>query len=724
MATEHEIDRMVVRLVGNQEDYQKMLKDVEKQTANSAKYAEEQGSKISKAFNAAFKVATGMVVAGGAVSAPLGKGAADFSEYGKGIREIVRETEKASKQAAELQKQLLSNTEAYKDLGKAIKLTEEQASVFRLMSERSEVSLEDLIKTVKIGSAEYEIWRKQAEKFGLVLSKDQVKAANELGASWSRVKDSMKGLWTQIGVAVAGNFKELNDLIVGIVTWAIKWVKENKELIGTIAGVASKVAMVGTGLVAVLSAVSAIAPLVIPITAAIAAGALAWKNYGEGLKEAYNVVVAYGRQILDYTNKITTGIFDAIKAGNLALAVEVLWSGIKVAWIKSLSEVSKLTNERFAAIFDSLAAGNWKNIIEAMWLEIKATWLKGVDFLDDYWDKLSDGFDAACTVVMQTWNTTLRYIEDRLKGASAGISAFLNLINPALGSAVGSLGSMVPVTDAEGLNKGLDADLEKRRAERKSELLQREVLIKNEIAALDARRSELEAEGNKAAAEKLKKEEEILNAALARAEAERKVAEATAASGAATHDAVTEARRLAEIDLDRERQRQGYTSQYDPIEAYRESLKKLNYAFNESEKGGKVFQRAIMDIKEQMIQGQLKFNLEFGVTGLDVVRAGTREYRQLMEGAMENQMRREEEARAMREVAERDAADAAKKKKADEEAAAAGGPAPAGEGPPPEAVASAADATIKGLPILERIAISSEKLSDRPVVQLEPLGLA
>jgi len=144
MATEHEIDRMVVRLVGNQEDYQKMLKDVEKQTEESAKFAEKQGGLIARAFNNAFKAAQGGMSTFGSAfqnfgdtlkgpqeqqKATMGKAAMDFSDYGKSIKDLVRETEKAAKEAEELKKRIVGNTEAFKDLKKVVKLTEEETQV-------------------------------------------------------------------------------------------------------------------------------------------------------------------------------------------------------------------------------------------------------------------------------------------------------------------------------------------------------------------------------------------------------------------------------------------------------------------------------------------------------------------------------------------------------------------------------------------------------------------
>lgn len=451
MATEHEIDRMVIRLIGDQDEYQKMLEDVEKQTEESASWAEKQGSRIAEAFNKAFRSAQGMMssvgsimqksgsasMAGGAaISAPLGKAALDFSEYGKSIADLVKQSERSAKEAAELKKGILEGTEAFKELSKVIKLSTEEAAVFNTMSRRTGESVEELTKTIKTNSAEYETWRKEAEKFGLVLGEDAIKDAKDLAESWVRVKQALSGMWAQAGAVIAKGFKEWNDLIIGVVTWTTRWIKENKELIDTVAKTAEKLMIVGGALVAVGTALTTISTVLGPLTAMIAAGATAWlawdtatgkflqgsatqlwEQYGESIKSAYDTTVEYGRQIIAYTDKILTGVFDAVKAGNLELAVEILWSGVKVAWVTSIDELDKITSERFGAIFQNLAAGNWKSALEAALNEVLLLW-----------NKLLLAVDPIFTQILNRANSTWTAIVNGLDSAWVEIQNIVGMI--------------------------------------------------------------------------------------------------------------------------------------------------------------------------------------------------------------------------------------------------------------------------------------------------------
>lgn len=782
MATEYEVDRMVVRLIGDQKSYQKMLQDVEKQTKQSADWAEQQGSRITNAFTKAFKSAQGMIASVGssfqqagtasmagaaAIQAPLGKAALDFSEYGKSIKDMTVESEKAAKKAAEMKRWVLEGTQAYRDLSKIVKLNIEQSATFRLMSERTGESVEDLTKTIKTNSAEYAIWRKEAEKFGLVLSKDQVKAADDLAESWLRVKEAGKGMWSQVGSAVAKGMTEWNKIIEGTVTWITRWVEKNQKLIATISEVSFKVMVLGGALTAVGTVLTSVSALLGPIVTAVVAGAAAWlawdtatgkflqgsalqawEQYGETAKKVANQVMEYGRQILAFTDKVMTGVFNAVKAGNLGLAVDILWSGAKVAWIKSLNEINRLTGEKLSGIFDNLAAGNWKSAMEAAVTEIAIIWNRLLQLIDPVftdlmniasktWTDIVNSLDTAMVEVQNTfgavaawfedvaqnvmskwegvktyfaglagfisglWESTfgkmmavvsfftqsiptiLGNVKDFLEGFLAGlgpglastitlpIKAALKAFKGVAGSApnidnllegikaagtVAAPGAAQAIATAEsemaraiGMNptnvttaqdvertaaQGRKNDLAQRtggrstQADREADqrtldMVNRMVEYKKQIDELEVRRAELEAKGKTDAAERLRIEQEKLETSLKQAEAEAKKNDAERANGRRAEE---EAIRLAELNEEatqRITRQEQYKEQYDPVFKYMKDLKQLNAAFKESERSAKVYQLALKELKQELVQRSLALEINVSMTGLDSVTYGS-----------------------------------------------------------------------------------------------------
>lgn len=873
MALEHEIDRMVVRLVGNQEDYQKMLKDVEKQTEESAKWAEEQGSKISQAFSKAFKTAQGMIssvgsttqkigmasgAAGGAVSAPMAKAALDFSEYGKSIRDLVYQSEEAAKKAEFLKKRVMANTEAYKELAKVIKLTEKQASVFKVMSDRTGISVHELSKTIKTNSAEFETWRKEAEKLGLVMGKEAVKSANDLAESWVKLKQSLSGMWSQLGSVVAGNLKSLNELIIGITTWTIKWIRENKELISTVAGVAQKLVYVGAVLTAVGTAITTISTFLGPLVALVTAGAAAWlawdtatgkflqgsaidlwDQYIGKISDVVSKVMEYGRQIVDHVDSTMRGVFDAVKAGNLELAVEILWAGVKVAWITALSELDRITGEMFSGIFQSLAAGDFKGAMQAAFNEILIVWNKlllaiepifvqitnqantawnsivnaldtaGVriqnvlgsiqawflDVVDNVraaWAGLMGFFEALGKFIKGVWESTLggifgmvsffttrvigvfKSITDSLglalKGVAGGLAAQLSLTTSvAIEAFKTAIGATV---DTSGFTTGLAAagmaaetafeythedrpegtthrkiaagevakrerDLEGRvtdrtaqttidNTERLIQSAQNVMKYQSEIAKLEEEIAAIAERSKESADQKLAAEKEALEVAKAKAEAQLAEARNAEAKAEKTRALDLAERTMLEEKVRIERDRQGITERHDPIQKYMRQLKELNALFEESERSGEVYRRAIEEIELELGEGMFKFNVEFGVTGMDAVRSATREHQQLIEAGLETLAKRRGQEQALADAARREREIERKEvERAAREGAKA--PIPWWEGPEfgPKEGAAPGETSVasREIPLLDRIAAACEKTAEKLDIPTEPLGL-
>jgi hypothetical protein len=880
MASEFEVDRMVVRLVGNQVEYQKMLKDVEKQTEQSAAWGERQGSRITKAFSDAFKAAQNMMTGMGsamqkagaaslgmsaAISAPLTKAGTDFSSYSKSITDMIRDSEKMARAAAEEQKYLLKNTEAYRQLGLVVKLTSEQAQVYAMMMERTGESMEDLTKTIRVGSAEYEKWRKEAERFGLVVGKDAVKAGEDLADSWNRVKQALQGFWNQIGASVAKRLTEFNKTIIGLVTWATKWVQSHRELIDSAMNLAQKLTYLGGILVGIGTALTTIGtflgPLIGMITAATAAwlawdtatgkflnsgAGEVWEQYSEGIKKFASTVVAYGKQIIEYIDKIMGGIFNSLKAGNLELAVKIAWSGAKVAWMKSLDEMNAITGERFGAIFKNLSAGNWKAAAQAALNEIVTLWTKLLKDLDpiftdimvkglEIWDTVTDALEDAWLIVqnvfeemraifgdvaewvinkwvsvrdffeglgsffLATWNATFGatfaaasvFVDQFitlmggafkvLKTAATGLTAVIgadmgnilggvmtaiNMATKGAGDVAGGVRAIAEagvigpnaaiknamdrmsgaetsakdVTEptsrrdaARKANADRQAEHERKQAEKHDEMLwkqgekqaalnERMTGYANKLIELEKERLELLAKGDADAANKLQTEEETLKKSLAQAEAKKVALDAEEARAGVAKDIVAATKAENEERLKRDQLQQQYKDRYDPINSYMKKIKELNEAFKGSERDSKVYQDALRDIRTELQETNFEVNVNFTVTGLDAVEAGSAQHRKMVNEAMERQAKMQGLLKAEAEAARRAGA------------AEAGPGAPAGvgpgvPGPGGPAPKDGAPAPSPGNPQqemiirLERIAVSTEKLANRVPISFEALAL-
>lgn len=117
----------------------------------------------------------------------------------------------------------------------------------------------------------------QARDLGIVMGTDEAKAADELGDSLGAMHKQLKAITLQIGASLAPMLTEFVDMTAPILKQVIDWVKNNRDLIVTIAKVAGVVAGLGAGLV-VLGGL--IAFLVTPLGLVVAAVTAAVVGFG------------------------------------------------------------------------------------------------------------------------------------------------------------------------------------------------------------------------------------------------------------------------------------------------------------------------------------------------------------------------------------------------------------------------------------------------------------
>jgi Skp family chaperone for outer membrane proteins len=297
------------------------------------------------------------------------------------------------------------------------------------------------------------------------------------------------------------------------------------------------------------------------------AGRSIWAAYGESVRKVWGTVATYLSQMLEFANKVIRGVKDALMAGDLAAAVDVMWSAAKVAWISALMEIDRLTGGTFGGIFQSLAAGRWSAAGEAAMNALRQAWIAGIGFLAGLWDNVVNAADTAWTaiqrgfdVAMAAMKSALGTMFDSLKSWGAEFLDWMvaNVLLPLAISvakysekAAGPLMSAVVETtqlsndikagigtpeQKAAEKKAIDDELAAKQAERDAALADRQagrqaesdaarLQREQEIAALRQRQAELAAQGAAASQQDLGANQSELDAAVAAAAAARKAAE-------------------------------------------------------------------------------------------------------------------------------------------------------------------------------------------------------
>lgn len=250
--------------------------------------------------------------------------------------------------------------------------------------------------------------------------------AGTLSTAFARIKQSGLGVLSVIGEALAPIVRELAARVTVLLTSLRQWVADNQGLVVSLAGITTLVAGVGLGLItlggaasllatvagglataitavgAVLSAVGAVlGALITPIGAVIAGvvvlGTVVLTTTQAGASALGWLAEAFGSLRDDAVNA-WNGIADALAAGNITLAAQVAWAGLKLAWTQGvafLTDVWQAGVTGFAVIFTQV----WFGLQEVFWTVVYA--------IADAWDWVIGG-------ITRMWNNTVGYIAGKL----------------------------------------------------------------------------------------------------------------------------------------------------------------------------------------------------------------------------------------------------------------------------------------------------------------------
>ncbi len=294
-----------------------------------------------------------------------------------------------------------------------------------------------LLPLLADGAKGLEEYQRKARELGLTVStetaKDAAALADTLDTLWRVLKQSA----FTIGAALAPTIKDLGDAVTRAVVRVTEWLKQNKALIVTALQVAAAVTAVGVGLIvagtlisgvgavfgwlatvvtgigAAFGAVGAalaaiISPIGLVITAAVALGTTLLVVTGAGSEALTWLGEQFGR-LRDTVYKVMGGIADALAAGDINLAAQILWLSLKLAWQQGVAALNRawLEAKRF---FLSIAYGMWYGALAAAEIgfhALEVAWIETTSFLSQTWTSFTAGFQKA-------WNTAINWTTKRL----------------------------------------------------------------------------------------------------------------------------------------------------------------------------------------------------------------------------------------------------------------------------------------------------------------------
>jgi len=223
-----------------------------------------------------------------------------------------------------------------------------------------------LIPLMDEGAAGIEALQEQARALGLTISTETAADAELLNDTLDILKRSLRQVVFQIGAALSGTVVDAASAVTKFVTRAIKWVQINRQIIVTVFKVAAGVGAAGAGLIALGATISAM---------------------GVGLGGVATVVGAIGTAIAAIISPAGLALV-AVAALGAALVKYTKTGAAAVAWLGDrFRELWRFIGEVVGGITDALAAGDIRAAANVMWTALRVAWETGTKPLQEIWAK-------------------------------------------------------------------------------------------------------------------------------------------------------------------------------------------------------------------------------------------------------------------------------------------------------------------------------------------------
>jgi hypothetical protein len=382
-----------------------------------------------------------------------------------------------------------------------------------------------LLPMLRAGEKGFNAAMEEAERLGYVLSEKDATAAAELTDALARVKMSLHAVWIRVGSAVADMITKLANRMAEMSTTVIDFVKRNQPLIASlfkigaavvalgvtisvvgagifglgltlgaigaiITGVASTIGLIGSALAFLLTPIGLVAAAVVGL------GGYFLYASGAGEKAIGGLAKVFGR-LKDDALKAFGGIRDAMAAGDMQLAAEVLWKALKVKWQEGIN-----------------------------WLHEK--WVGFKDVFGSVWTEavygLATAFANVTAQLEKIWVEFTGWFVDKWKGAEKSLAK-------GIGLAIAQMQGLNPAEVLGDINRQYDQQDKDRAKRQKDRLQQIEEQRAGTVGILDEEREKAHVERQKkhdaelaASREKLNQAEQEYNKTLEEAAKAKDVA--------------------------------------------------------------------------------------------------------------------------------------------------------------------------------------------------------
>lgn len=287
---------------------------------------------------------------------------------------------------------------------------------------------------------------------------DALRTAGGFANQMKGLKGSLSDVAAEIGSAILPYVTKFVSVARKAIKTAREWIKDNHGLIVAAAAAAAGIFGIGVAITglgaaawiagAALSAIAAVLGVVLSpvglITAALVGGIYAWARYTDSGKNAVSILGGLFGELLAIGKQTFGGIYEALSAGDLQLAGQIAFAGLKLAAAEGLDALRGLVGDSVAGIGGMLLSG-----------DISGAWQQTLKVLGSMWANWSQA-------VVNVFTDIARKIVGVWQKATTSIASGIIALgkNPAFAKAF-ELATGVNIQEQQKLGEGLNKDEQK-----------------------------------------------------------------------------------------------------------------------------------------------------------------------------------------------------------------------------------------------------------------------
>lgn len=233
-----------------------------------------------------------------------------------------------------------------------------------------------------------------------------------LGGSVRIALSAIEGTQIAIGSALAPSLQAMIDFIGQASASLTRFVKENEALVLSFAKGIAVFTAVGVGLLAVGTALSVIGGAIAFITSPIGIIVAGVVGLGAALERTTGLFSG----MAGIATTTFNGIYDAIVAGDLSGAMDILWAGLYAGWLRGVETIMGAVDSWVAFFQNTFTylVTNVQNVWDSMISGIAQALTTGTAVILGVVDNIVNGvmasFDAMVAAVRKSWNYVQSFI--------------------------------------------------------------------------------------------------------------------------------------------------------------------------------------------------------------------------------------------------------------------------------------------------------------------------